>query len=267
MAFSPDGRRLCIATRGGWLHAWDLEPPEPRPVSWRAHPKTISGVAYIPDGKTLLSWEDATLALWDAAACGKEKERATLLRLTGWVAWRPDGKVLACTGESHIDLLSADTLKPAGNAPSSHASEIAFSPDGQTLAVTTEHRIVLLDAATGNAFRTLREPDSDVAFEGKIHNLEFDCTGSLLLAVSSMKSDRKARLREVATGRLLATLGLPGQGPLRAVLHPEGGALAAANDGQVQLYELAGLSEQTLVAHHPRPLRAIALARSGVLAV
>ena len=82
-----------------------------------AHSKTISSVAYSPDGKTIVSGSyDKTLKVWGALAflnCQPE------LELT--------------SASLPIDAASLTLLSEKPNAHSREINSVAFSPDGKTI--------------------------------------------------------------------------------------------------------------------------------------
>ncbi len=94
------------------------------------------GLAFSPDGKTLLTGsDDGAVRRWDAAS-GKEVGSALPLpdRVAA-IAFGPDGRLIAVTGHQRIRLLDAASGMPVGGWLD-HPGEvlgIAFSADGKTL--------------------------------------------------------------------------------------------------------------------------------------
>ena len=155
VAYSRDGRRLATAERRSGRHALGCDVPEGRPRSERSRLQVprITGPASTQRGHC---WRRGTLEgpvrLWDLAS------GSDLARLKGHenrsidVAFHPDGRVLATTGEDGtIRLWDVATACP-GRRPRGHTEvvrRVAFSADGKLLASgSLDKTIRLWDAQT-----------------------------------------------------------------------------------------------------------------------
>jgi WD40 repeat protein len=140
--FSPDGTRLVTAK--GSPVFWDVTGAVPREAARLAGHSTGSpGLAFTADGRGFASGSfGPSLRVWDLTGPAP-RERAVLDEKdgslgTGWLAFAPDGRLLAAGryfGNEHLRLwrvgergLHALTVPPVP------ARAVAFSPDGRTLA-------------------------------------------------------------------------------------------------------------------------------------
>jgi WD40 repeat protein len=154
-AFTPDGRTLIVAQRGGpWLfnvadpahpvHSGTLTVP---PSPGLRLPQVVS-IAISPDGATLaagISASDAVagagvLMLWNLSA--KTLAGAVPVpSLPGSLAFTPDGKSLVtASDDGEVDLwdvarrVKTTTVNPASTSPTAPLAAVAVSPDGKTIA-------------------------------------------------------------------------------------------------------------------------------------
>jgi WD40 repeat protein len=93
----------------------------------------VGVLALGPDGKTVLTGNDDTARLWDAAT--GQPLGPPLRHQGGWgvLAFRPDGRVVATGGGDTVRLWDAATGQPLG-PPLQHTHPIfrlAFCPDGK----------------------------------------------------------------------------------------------------------------------------------------
>jgi uncharacterized protein (TIGR03067 family) len=152
VAFSPDGKRLAAAVRGGPAYLWD--------VAGGGLLHTFGGpkdevywVAFAPDGKALLTTPGrVTLPtrLWDADT-GKELKRLGTVNPGPFqeaaVAFLPGGKhiVLAGRAEAVVVDTESDTVVTTLNEPGGPAAGLSLSRDGNRLLATTSKNVWMWD--------------------------------------------------------------------------------------------------------------------------
>jgi WD40 repeat protein len=199
-------------------------------VRWR-HPG-IEGLAYVGDGKHLLSWSTSDLRLWDSAS-GKLLKRADQ-KLVGGIklaAASADGKVIAWVAEEGKirlwDVEAWETLqkvKPLAE-PTPPIAELAVSPGGRMVAARLKdvHGILLWETEKGR-FRIL---EGDTTWVGDFvlpenHCLLFASGGELLLSAGF---DR-LRTWAVPDSKLLHSIKTNSGERGRLTLAPDGDTLA-----------------------------------------
>jgi WD40 repeat protein len=96
-----------------------------------------------------------------------------------------------------------------------------------------------------------------------VDRLEFDATGTLLLSLSAADRDRKVKLWDVTSGRLLATHAEAGTDCLDARFGPDGRLLAITAGGKTATLDVGGLEEQTLLTGPTGTVRALAFSGDG----
>ncbi len=87
-AWSQDGKELAFATDDKKVVVWDLERKQVT-FLFGGHVRPIRAVAFLGDGRTLVSGSEGSMRFWDLKT---NSFRGTLLNLgSGWLAISPDG--------------------------------------------------------------------------------------------------------------------------------------------------------------------------------
>ena len=114
------------------------------------HHGAVSSVAFTQTGNLLAAGgSDGTVLLWSTATHGDR-----LLRVPGGgpvrsVAFSPDGKKLAASTDTGIDVWDVDSGRVVGHpAYNGYAYSVAFSPDGRTIAAAGSNTTIRLYSGT-----------------------------------------------------------------------------------------------------------------------
>jgi WD40 repeat protein/DNA-binding SARP family transcriptional activator len=225
VAVTPDGRTAISTGIDGRVALWDIGGDRRlrRVVSLRkpfaVDDFTPRGVAVSPDDRTLAVTEsDGGVDLVDTATL----QRRSVLRAGDGVAlavdFSSDGRLLAVGGEKgSLGLWDARTLAPVAKLEGLRdwTQAVAFSPDGRLLAAGDVNgpqprlRIWDVRSRAQTSFRSSL-PASALAFSPD---------GKLLAGAGS---EMGVEVREVATGRLVQTLGEGGEMSRTVAFSPDG---------------------------------------------
>jgi WD40 repeat protein len=201
--FTPDGKGLATAGRGG-LVVWDVATAKAL-LKKDFEATFVGGLAFSPDGRSVAVSHDDPDAERDAewpptvdgmrvldAATGKERWRLKRTDLgPGMLAFSPDGRLLATTGNRHkLQLWDAATGKEAVTAdrtpgPGQFVVPPAFAPDGRTVACAVfdedsgDGRVTLWEVSTGAVRREF------TGHRGAVSALAFAPDGKVLATGSA----------------------------------------------------------------------------------
>jgi WD40 repeat protein len=160
LSFAPDGQRLAGACRDGFVRVWDLGTVR-EVVRCERHNGFVWGVAFAPDGKTLVSCGDDAVRLWDAATGKELRVLADGSRFEA-IAFSPDGRLVVVGtkdgGVRLIDVASGRTLHELKEHANGEfrtkliyrdGRSVAFSPDGRMVAWGSWQAVQVWEVATG----------------------------------------------------------------------------------------------------------------------
>ncbi len=135
VVFSPDGRSMATGGEDRAVHIWDV-PSGCERLIMRGHGETVSGLAFTPDGETILSISvDGGAISWDARTGGIRDRVEVCCGPLLSIAISADGRWVALGGRDGIELRNLES----GRSRIYRCTQIAFSslgflPGGTTLA-------------------------------------------------------------------------------------------------------------------------------------
>jgi hypothetical protein len=195
VAFGPDRTTLAVGD-GTAVRLWRVDTREAIGPPLTGHASDVLGVAFLPDGRTLVTGDrEGTVRFWDVAGgvpVGDQLDSRGTDVFAGAVS--PDGKTFATSAPGNaVRLWDVATRRPAGDPLTGHAARVtgaAFSPDSATLATASDDSSVRLwDVAT-------RRPIGDplTGHAGAVHSVAFGPGGAI---VASGGEDKTIRLWEI----------------------------------------------------------------------
>jgi len=201
------------------------------------HGGPVRGVAFTPDGASVVSAsEDGSVSVWSTAS-GEERRRMRTWEPATSLALSPDGTRLLVGTERFftarlfgLDGREIARLLPAGpaNGPTVAVSEVAFSPDGTRVATRMDESVDVWSGSDGR--HRFRLPGCGrgrgLAFGGADRGLFVSCAGT-------------ARVVDAETGAELRRLDAVRHGRLPFAVSSDGRLLAVV-DSRVELQELGG---------------------------
>lgn len=275
-ALSPNGKTVAVGTREGHVRLFDLATGQDHdlditPSPQKTQPSSITSLAWLPDGKTLVSsaFRDGVRA-WDPIT-GDEKWSLPSEAAHGPIAVTPNGKQLITTfetdpGEYQAALYDTATQKHVKTLHGFVASDgLCVSPDGRyfwngsqiwdTDAGKWIHSLNLAARVDSGAFSrdgkrvacgghavylfdvvSGKELFDDTGHAGAVNAISVSADGKL---VATAGQDGTARVWDGITGKLLHTFH-EYFGRLASVsLSPDGKRLAAGDFDTLRVIDLA----------------------------
>ncbi|MBN1439616.1 MAG: PD40 domain-containing protein [Anaerolineales bacterium] len=241
LAFSPDGKLLASGGTDGKLLMWDTAAGE-RLFAVQYDLVEIIHLSFSPDGSMLASvradgkiiflnssdgrmirsldglywgvvspdWKtvayvlrddcgDFSLRLFDLA---EGKDRYDLGACREWLAFSPDGKMLACgvvAGNIRLWDTATGGLLSSLTGEMGYSGPLSFSPDGKWIAAATDRN----SQGGGFGLWSVEQGKEVLVLQGRVSSVIFSGDGNILISGSY---DGMLKFWDAATGRLLRTL-------------------------------------------------------------
>jgi eukaryotic-like serine/threonine-protein kinase len=183
VAFTPDGKRVVSADKGGTILLWDTTTGE-HLSTLTGHEGRIDGLAVSPDGSSVASaGDDAKVRLWEAKAGDIIQTISGHLGAINGLAFSPTGdRIASASADKSVkvwDLKSGEEIFTVTGHTESVVG-VAFSPDGKQLASTSsgDKTIRIWDSRTGKQIKVVHHPYPEV------RRLAFSPDGTRLATVT-----------------------------------------------------------------------------------
>ncbi len=225
---SPDGKRVASAGRGS-IKLWDIEAA--KLISTFPCPNVeVFGLAFSPDGKTLVSGgSDQIMRIWDVAT-GQERHRfwghsSTITAL----AFRPDGRLVSGGADAVVRLWDIDAGRELRSfkGHTDRICSLSFSPDGVTLASSSfDFTVRLWDTSRPSQNLSLATQPL-LNFSMAPGCVAFSPNGRLVVTGNH---DTTARVWDITTGQLIRTFTEHKQAVTSVEFSPDGKLILSAGD-------------------------------------
>jgi WD40 repeat protein len=198
LAYSSNGKLIATGGGDGTVRLWDAVTDRPL---WSAvgHWYYVTGVAFSPDGKTLVSYSqsDEPAVLWDVATGTKkatlDNANDSLPRVSAAVFSADGQRVIICSNSAKWSLweTASGKLDRQFTPHNYSTTAMAVSPDGRLVASGGQQYVSVYDLAAGKALYHFRT-------KGELIALAFSPGGH---ALAALQNHDEVILWEMPTGQ------------------------------------------------------------------
>jgi WD40 repeat protein len=244
-SFSPDSRRLVIASTDVTARVWDLDSPR-SPLELRGHTSSVYDAAFDATGDRLVTASaDGSARIWDARSAAMQLELRGHDGGVRSAAFSPDGTQVLTGGDDGTarlwDVTLGDRRGGVLIGPGRDIRRPSFGPGGrQILTTSAEQSAQVWDTRTGQLVAEFR------AQKFAVTGAELSPDGQQVLTTSM---DGVARIWQVESGaQWLEPVRHVGKA-YAAALAPDGRSGASGGaDGRVRIWPLAGQTDITTLS-------------------
>ena len=149
VAYSPDGKTLASSgSSDGTIQLWDVKSGK-HIKTLKGHTEMVRTLAFLPDGKILVSGsDDDTIRMWDVATGRENRILSGHSNDVKSVTFSRDGKMLASgSKDASVRLWDAKTGRflPTLRGHFWAIKAVAIAPDGKTVVSADDRNILLWD--------------------------------------------------------------------------------------------------------------------------
>jgi serine/threonine protein kinase/WD40 repeat protein len=242
LLFTPDGTRLCVGTRMGMIHIWNIAAGS-HERSWQAHTKFVNALGLLPEQDVLASLSgDHQLRFWNFADGGRLQEFQFV---------EGSGASLVVNGERiyigaddqlcefHIDPRTR-TVESDRRIPWPKQGlpvQLALMGDQRTLFGLGREMpdLIAVDLESGEPHRKLFDPRHEFVHEGTAHALDISPDRRWLLSTAG----DGLKLWDLLSGDVATTIVNSDNRRVSAMFHPRRPELVLSRDGRIEVWRIS----------------------------
>lgn len=235
LAFSPDGKRIVLASYDKTVYIWDVETKkEIRRLE--GHTGCVNSAAFSPDGKQIVTAStDDTARIWDAET-GKEVSCLVGHSFSVYsAAFSPNGKRIVSSGwDQIVRIWDVETNKVIRKhkGHTHYVNSVAFSPDGeQVISASDDNTVHIWDVRLDPEIEPRR-------FKGHTSRVNFTAFSPDGTRIASASDDNTIHIWDVATGREIHKLDGHTNRVYSIAFSPDGERIvSASSDHTVRIWD------------------------------
>ena len=233
------------------------------PITWQGHTNRVSGVAFSPDGRRIVSsGEDGVVKIWDGQTCKMVLELKGHLGSVYGVAWSANGKRIASASmDKTVKVWDADTgaLLLTLTGHTGPVSSVAFSTDNQRIVSgggsKEKGEVIVWDAARGGDLLTLQ------GHTGGVMCVAISPDGKRIVSGSW---DTTLKVWDANTGKVIYTMKGHGAPVVCVAFSPNGQRIVSGGgDATLKIWDASNGKELNTLKSHTAAIYSLAISSDG----